>query len=248
MILASAQIEAKIGDLKGNLNNHIEMINLASKNQADLIVFPEMSLTGYCREKASKLAFKRDDIRLNFLKEISYKNKIIVVVGAPIMINDNLYIGSFIFQPNSEIEIYTKQFLHNGEELFFKSSCDYNPTLKIENEKIQFAICADIDTEEHALNASKNKTTLYLPSIFFSKKGIQKGQRNLQNYAEKYNFNILMSNYCGEHWNVTGGGKSAFWNNKGEKIGQLNSEKKGLLIVEKENKNWIVKKHPNLTL
>jgi len=50
-----------------------------------------------------------------------------------------------------------------------------------------------------------------------------------------------MSNYCGSHWNVIGGGKSAFWNNKGKKMNQLNSEKKGLLIAENNNNNWTLK-------
>jgi len=242
MILASTQIEATIGDLEKNLKHHLKMIDIAAKNNVNLIVFPEMSLTGYCRAEASKLAFTKDDIRLNSLKELASRNNIYIIVGAPINIENNLYIGSFIIQPNSEIKIYTKQFLHDGEELFFKSSFDYNPILKIEEETISLAICADIDVEEHALNAAKNKATIYVPSIFFSEKGIENGHTVLQNYAEKYGFNILMSNYCGKHWNVTGGGRSAFWNKNGEKIGQLNPEKKGLLIAEKENKNWTVKK------
>lgn len=241
MILASAQIKGIVGDLKGNLNNHLKMIRLASKNKASLIVFPEMSLTGYCREEALEFAFTKNDSRLTILKEEATKNKMIIVVGAPIIIQNNMYIGSFIIKPNANIEIYTKQFLHDGEALFFKSSFNYNPIIKIENEIIQFAICADIDTEKHAVNASKNNCSMYISSIFFSKKGIEKGHKILANYAKKYKFSILMSNYNGKHWSTLAGGKSAFWNNKGKKINELSISKEGLLIAEKVTANWNIK-------
>ena len=180
MILAAAQIEAIIGDLSTNLINHLKMIDSAIKNKVDLILFPEMSLTGYCREKAAALAFTKNDNRLSVLKKIAIQNKITIIVGAPIRIDNNLYIGSFIIKPNADIDIYTKQFLHEGEALFFKSSFDYNPVIKIKNENIQLAICADIDTETHAENAHKNNCTIYMASIFFSEDGIDQGLQTLQ--------------------------------------------------------------------
>jgi len=57
MILASAQTKPKRGDLTANLEEHYRLIDLASQQDADLIVFPEMSITGYEREKAEGLAF-----------------------------------------------------------------------------------------------------------------------------------------------------------------------------------------------
>ena len=241
MILAAAQIEIEIGNLESNLLHHIKMIELAAENNADLIVFPEMSLTGYCREEASKFAFAKNDKRLTILKKLASKHKLIIIVGAPIRIAKKLYIGSFIIHPHSEVEIYTKQFLHDGEEHFFTSSFNYNPVLKIDNENIQLAICADINHEEHVLNTSKNKTTIYISSLFFTESGIQQGHEILQAYAKNYKLTILMANYVGKHWHVIGGGKSAFWNAKGNNIGELNNSNQGLLIAQKETLNWNVK-------
>ena len=93
----------------------------------------------------------------------------------------------------------------------------------------------------HAKKAFENKATVYAPSIFFSKKGIENGHQTLEAYAKKYGFNILMSNYSGKHWNITAGGKSAFWNTKGEKIKELNTSKEALLIAEKTTTSWSVK-------
>jgi NAD+ synthase (glutamine-hydrolysing) len=45
--LALAQIDGRLGDPHANLETHLEMIASARKGGADLVVFPELSLTGY---------------------------------------------------------------------------------------------------------------------------------------------------------------------------------------------------------
>ncbi len=242
MKIASAQIEVKVGDIENNLKKHLQTIEVVSKHNVDLIVFPEMSLSGYCREEALNLSFKEHDARLLSLKEISSNHNITIIVGAPILIKQNLHIGSFIFQPNNSSLIYTKQFLHKGEDLFFVSSFNYNPILNIKQSKISFAICADINNKQHAENAFKNDCDIYIPSIFFSENGIEDGHGILSSYSKKYNFNTLMSNFCGKHWNINSAGRSAFWDRKGEKLSELTTNKEELLIAEKvSDHNWVTK-------
>jgi NAD+ synthase (glutamine-hydrolysing) len=45
--LALAQIATKLGDVQGNLEKHLDYISQAKAEKADLILFPELSLTGY---------------------------------------------------------------------------------------------------------------------------------------------------------------------------------------------------------
>ncbi|HLO16236.1 MAG TPA: nitrilase-related carbon-nitrogen hydrolase [Anaerolineales bacterium] len=45
--LALAQISTKLGDVESNLEKHLDYIKQAKKQKADLVVFPELSLTGY---------------------------------------------------------------------------------------------------------------------------------------------------------------------------------------------------------
>lgn len=71
MILASAQTSPKRFDINANLKDHYRLIELAAKNDADLILFPELSITGYEREKASELKFEKDDLRLVELRKLS---------------------------------------------------------------------------------------------------------------------------------------------------------------------------------
>jgi predicted amidohydrolase len=46
--IALAQIATKLGDVNANLEKHLELIRQAVSSGVDLIVFPELSLTGYC--------------------------------------------------------------------------------------------------------------------------------------------------------------------------------------------------------
>ncbi len=240
MILASAQTKPKRGDIESNLIDHYNMINLASKHHVDLIAFPEMSVTGYEREKARDLAFSETDSRLDKLRQLSVDTKMILIVGAPILINDKLYIGAFVLKPDHSISIYTKQYLHTGEEEFFDPSFDYNPLINLKSKQISIAICADIVNPKHADNAMKNGSTLYIASIFFTPNGIADAHKTLSDYSKQYNMNVLMSNYCGQSWGLDSGGQSAFWNN-GDLITKLDKQDSGLLIVENINNSWIGK-------
>jgi len=241
MILAAAQTKPTRGDIDANLLDHYRLIELAAQNNAQLIAFPEMSITGYERENVQELAFSKDDSRLNHLKKLAIENNIIIIAGAPIQIESKMFIGEFIISPDNSVQIYTKQFLHEGEDEFFQSSFDHNPMMDIENKTISFAICADIDNPLHPENACKRETDIYIASIFFSPSGIPNAYRDLQSYAQKHTMNVLMSNFSGESWGSPSAGQSAFWNNKGELIAQMNDLDSGILLVEKLNENWTSK-------
>lgn len=243
MKIAAAQTNPKGKNTQENIDDHCRFIERASRNGVQLIVFPEMSITGYEREKAKELAFTSNDIRLQSMKTLAQKHEIIVIAGAPIQQEDKLHIGSFILMPDGTEQIYTKQFLHDGEEIAFTPSFDYNPVLKIDNQQISLAICADITHPEHPAKACKIKSEYYLASIFFTPTGISEAHTDLSMYAKQYKMNVLMANFCGESYGFEAAGQSAFWNKKGELITQMNNkEEEGLLIVEKTNKDWALKK------
>lgn len=238
MILAAAQTKPTRGNIEANLLDHYRLTELAVQNKAQLIVFPELSISGYEREDAQKLAFTKDDSRLDHLRKLAVENNIIIVAGAPIQNKNQLYIGEFIISPDNSVSIYTKQFLHEGEDDFFQPSFDYNPMITIDNKKISFAICADIDNPLHPENACKRETDIYIASIFFTPNGIPNAYRDLKSYAKKHKMNVLMSNFSGDSWGYRSAGQSAFWNNKGQLIGQMNDSDSGLLLVENDNNNW----------
>lgn len=234
MILVSAQTQPHRLDIDKNLSDHLRFIEKAAAFNADLIVFPELSITGYEREKAGALAFHETDKRLDTLRNLAARYNMVIIAGAPVIINEFMFIGSFILFPDGKISIYTKQFLHPGEEEYYDSSFDFNPLVELKGERISLAICADIDNPEHPENASKVKTSIYIPSIFFSPGGIPGAYRDLSFYAQKYNMCVLMSNFCIEAWGRPSAGQSAFWNQKGDLAGSLEENKPGILVVQKK--------------
>lgn len=238
MILAAAQISCEVGQVQQNVDQHLKFIQLAAQQGVQLIIFPEMSLTGYCRKEGRTYAFSQNDPRLIPFKEAAQSHEIRIVVGAPILIDDKLHIGSFVIQPYGKTKIYTKQFLHDGEEVYYTASMTNNPQLELENSKFSLAICADINNSNHPKNACEINSDFYLASIFFSHSGIAKGHELLTTYSKKYSLNILMSNFSGNHWNMKAGGKSAFWDKSGKLIAELPTKNQGLLIVESKNDSW----------
>jgi len=63
--VALAQIAPRLGALDENLKRHIELIAEARGAGADLVVFPELGLTGYLlQDLNSEVAMRRDDPRL----------------------------------------------------------------------------------------------------------------------------------------------------------------------------------------
>lgn len=78
---ALAQIDCKVGDLQNNLQHHLGAIEKAREQGAQLIVFPELSLTGYTlRDLAWDLAIDPfEDKRLDSLREAS--KEISIVLG-----------------------------------------------------------------------------------------------------------------------------------------------------------------------
>jgi len=72
--VALAQVNPILGDLDKNITKHCEFIEQAIKQTADLIVFPELSLTGYSLKDATfDVAMVKDDPRLDKIKALSSK-------------------------------------------------------------------------------------------------------------------------------------------------------------------------------
>jgi NAD+ synthase (glutamine-hydrolysing) len=72
--IALAQFHTKLGDVNVNLEKHMEQIQAAKKEGADLLIFPELSLTGYALQDlavASALRPHQEDPVFNDLLHAS---------------------------------------------------------------------------------------------------------------------------------------------------------------------------------
>jgi predicted amidohydrolase len=76
-----AQIQTTLGDINANLAKHVALIDAAHRRAVDVLLFPELSLSGYSvGGDASALAMNEADPRLQELASLS--GPMLVVVGA----------------------------------------------------------------------------------------------------------------------------------------------------------------------
>ena len=77
--MAMAQISPVLGDLQRNIALHIEQIEAARRQHADLIVFPELSLTGYfLRDMVPDLAISPEGPEISQLIEAAGSMALVV--------------------------------------------------------------------------------------------------------------------------------------------------------------------------
>lgn len=239
-IIALAQSASKRGKLEENLQTHQQLIELAAENGAQLIAFPELSLTGYEPDLASDLGFIEDDVRLNPLKELAARHQIIILAGAPFRTEEGLHIAAFILYPNREVKIYTKHYLHPGEEKFFIPG-NLNPAIPLGQEKIAVAVCADIANPLHPEDAAKAGCTLYLASAFITPGGYEVDANLLKEYALQHQMPVMLANYSGNSGGFESAGRSALWSENGQLVGEFNGSGEGLLLAVKERVSWKTK-------
>ena len=109
--IAVAQTCPIKGDVKANVDEHLRLSRIAASEGAQIVAFPELSLTGYELSLAHDVAFSEDDPRLSSLIKTSASSSMILIVGAPVRIGPRLYIGAFIIRPDQTTTLYTKHHL-----------------------------------------------------------------------------------------------------------------------------------------
>jgi predicted amidohydrolase len=238
MRIAIAQIEAIKGNIGKNIENHIKWINEAIRNEADMVVFPELSLTGYEPDLAERLATNQDDTRLDVLQGLSDRYGITIGVGLPTKETRDTMISMIIFQPHQERITYSKQYLYPPEEPIFKAG--KNPlVLNFETEVVSPAICYETSNKAHCEFAKRNKAIIYVASVLSSMNGIEAELKLLADIAKTNQLITLMANYVGKSGGYECAGRSSVWNEQGELIGQLGDKEEGLIIFDTKSKEII---------
>lgn len=231
MKICIAQTRPFRGDIQKNIDAHKKMINIAVTNGADMIVFPELSVTGYEPALAKDLAAHPDDKIFDSFQEISDTSKIIIGAGMPTKNSSGILISMIIFQPHQPRQTYSKQYLHEDEFPYFING-QGQVFLTMENIKIAPAICYESLLPEHSANASKNGAAIYIASVAKSASGVDKAFKHFPEVANKYAMTVLMANAVGPCDNFESAGNTSIWNNKGMLLGQLNDSNEGILIID----------------
>lgn len=231
MKICAAQTKPVTGSIQTNIDNHKKLIDLAVSQGAGVIIFPELSLTGYEPRLAAELATTPDDERFDTFQTISNTHQVTVGVGMPLMSNSGILISMIIFQPNKSREIYSKQYLHQDEIPYFING-QQQILLNAGIKKMAPAICYELSVPEHSEKAFEMGTEIYIASVAKSADGVEKAIETLSRIANKYSMTVLMSNCIGQCDGVECAGQTSIWNDNGLLAGQLDDKKEGILIID----------------
>lgn len=241
MRICAAQTNPVLGDVEKNIEEHKRFIDAAIENEADLIFFPELSITRYDSHLAKDLATEINDKRFDDFQKIADENEITIAISAPTKSDSGVLISLIFFQPEKRREIYSKQKLHSDELPFFVEG-ETELFLDGKDEKIAPAICYESMLIEHSEKAVQNGANIYLTSVAKSADGVERGYKHYAEIAKKYSMTVLMSNCLGKCDDFESVGQTAAWNDKGELAGKLDDTREGILIFDTET-NQIIEKY-----
>jgi len=191
--IAVAQSIAVPGDVVRSVDDHIRLAREAADRGARLVLFPELSLTGYDRQLTPADAITTTDPRLQPLQELADGRDLLVIAGAPVVSVRGLHIGALCFLPGLGLVTYLKRYLHEGEEVAFVPG-DGGHAVRIGGQVVCVAICADITHGEHAYAAAARGADIYAASCFITPGGYRADSELLAGYAREHRMTVLMAN------------------------------------------------------
>ncbi len=145
--IALAQLNFTVADIKTNTAKIIAAIAEAKQQQADLVVFPELSVTGYPPED---LLLRPDFIRQAQAAVDQIKlhtDGIVAVIGCPLQHGKRLYNSALALSNGQVIAEYHKQALPNygvfDEQRYFNAGHQLC-LIEVKNTQLALTICEDI--------------------------------------------------------------------------------------------------------
>lgn len=232
MIAAAAQIVSLRGDTAGNAARHLRFAGMAAARGAQLLVFPELSLTGYELDIAAAHVIHPDDALLVPLRLFAREVGMTIVVGAPVRgAGGALHIGAIAILPDGAASVYTKIHVHSSEEHVFAPGSG-GPDLPVAGVPVALAICRDAAIPEHAAAAAARGAKFYAAGVMIDEAGYERKVPLMRGYARDLGLDVLMANYSGVSGGEVSAGKSAIWRAGGECAAESPGSEEALVTAE----------------
>jgi predicted amidohydrolase len=231
MKICIAQTSPEKGNILKNIDAHKALVDLAISCWADVVIFPELSITGYEPALAARLATTPDDRRFDDFQRIADANQITIGIGVPTKQAAGICISMILFHPHAAKQIYSKKYIHADEERFFISAANATG-LMAHRPEVALAICYELSIPEHAEQAAKSGAKFYFASVVKTPKQLEAATARLSAIARQYSMTVLMANCVGQCDGSECGGKSSVWNDEGILLAQLDASSEGILMID----------------
>ena len=243
MKIALCQINTIVGDFNYNLELILKYYAKSIRLNADIIVFPELVITGYPpQDLLMKDSFIRDN--LNVLQIISKKSTIPIIVGYVNKENGALYNSAAICYEGKTQYSCNKILLPTydvfDEARYFNSG--ENPstfTVPIGNEIINIGlqICEDMWDNDYETKVSKIQMEMganilvNISASPYQKDRLQTRKSIIKEKVKETGLPFFYCNMVGAQDELIFDGQSVAFSSRGKLIGYANSFKQEILIV-----------------
>ena len=236
--IAVAQINCTVGDLKGNCTKIIEFAGKAKDSGADIVIFPELTITGYPPEDLlMKPKFIKDN--LEALREVARSvEDLVAVVGFVDRENGNLFNAAAVVFGGEVKGIYRKTLLPNygvfDEKRYFIPG--RTPSVfKLGDLIFGVNICEDIWFDKGPTAAqSRAGASLILninASPYHTGK-IQVREEILRHQAATNHVFLAYSNLVGGQDELVFDGQSMVFDNDGNMIARALAFREDLMVID----------------
>ncbi len=235
-----AQLNFMVGDIPGNLEKVISVLEQSAEKGADVVVFPELTLIGYPPEDL--LLRPSLETRIdNALKDLKSRMPadIAAVVGYPKVVDGNVFNMAGVFLNGNTVTEYAKQCLPNyqvfDEKRYFTAG--HSPCVfELSGIKVGVTVCEDIwlpePTEQARLAGAEIMLNLNA-SPFHRGKNYERDEL-LSQRANEGHMPIVYVNLVGGQDELVFDGGSMVVDVKGEKQFQAPFFEEGLYQVKVE--------------
>ena len=226
LTVALAQLNMLVGDIEGNAQKIITTTREQADAGADLVVFPELALTGYPPED---LLLRPDlmvrvNAQLDLIAQVSRKTA--VLVGHPWPEDGKLYNALSVYAEGRLLTRYYKQKLPNYgvfDELRYFSAGDKNALLELNGVRLGLLICEDLwfDAPVDALHAAGAEVIVSINASPYDQEKPQVRQRLLEGHCRRTGLPLLYLNQIGGQDELVFDGCSKVFNAQGEMTHRL---------------------------
>lgn len=226
LTVALAQLNMLVGDIEGNAQKIITTTREQADAGADLVVFPELALTGYPPED---LLLRPDlmvrvNAQLELIAQVSHKTA--VLVGHPWPEDGKLYNALSVYAEGRLLTRYYKQKLPNYgvfDELRYFSAGDKNALLELNGVRLGLLICEDLwfDAPVDALHAAGAEVIVSINASPYDQEKPQVRQRLLEGHCRRTGLPLLYLNQIGGQDELVFDGCSKVFNAQGEMTHRL---------------------------
>jgi predicted amidohydrolase len=236
--IAAAQVASVRGNIDENIATHAAALAAAARNDVSVLVFPELSLTGYEPDLAAELALAATDGRLLPLRALARRHNIEAVMGAPLRNGTpRPGLGAILIAADGTTRTYGKMHLGASERAYFTPG-DAPLAFPVRGERIGVAICADSSQPSHPQTYADAGASVYAAGVFLNAEWYATDVPRLAGYAARHRMLTLMANHAASVGTYTSVGKSAVWAPDGALLAHAEGVESCLVIATRGGAAW----------